>query len=103
MKKTIIQLSSLVSLVIVLMVSVQAHTSAKYRAQIPFDFNVGKLKLPAGDYFIEFGNPLSSERSLTIQDAKSLRTIIVLVTPKESTETNNVSKLVFNHYGDHYF
>jgi hypothetical protein len=103
MKKTIMQIGSLVGLVMVLMVAAQAQIATKYRAHIPFDFSVGKLNLEAGDYVIELTNSSSSTQILTIRNVKSGQAKVVLVTPEANDERLDVSKLVFNRYENQYF
>ncbi len=103
MKKTITQLCSLVGLVIGLMVSAQAQVSTQYRAHIPFDFSVGNLNLPAGDYDIGLAGSSTNQTTLTIRQTQSGGGKFVSVIPNEANRMLDVSKLVFNHYENQYF
>lgn len=81
--------------------SANAQLSNPIRAKIPFDFNVGDKKLPAGDYTFSRLSGFSSRNLMLVSsvDAStySLTFGAQLLTPK------NESTLVFHKYVDQYF
>ena len=66
---------------------------------MPFDFKVGGQTFQAGDYVLGLMNPTA----LTIRDMKSGNAKFISIMPRENNERLNVSKLVFNRYGDRYY
>src|SRR5215475_15864533 len=67
MKKPIISLIAAVSFAVALLATtLAAPFTVKIRAEIPFDFMVGKKRLPKGEYLIESLN----DSTLTIRNAK---------------------------------
>lgn len=103
MKKKVAQICLLVGLLVGLIISAQAQVGMRYRANIPFDFNVGNTNLPAGDYVIELTNQVSKQNFLTIRETKTRETKIVQVIPKGLNAKSKTSKLVFNRYDNQYF
>lgn len=85
-------------------VSAPAQTAGSQRvlANIPFDFNVGTKKLPAGKYTITVINPASDRKTLQIRSNDGRSTAITLTTAVMGTASEN-AKLVFHRYGDEYF
>src|SRR6266481_1637449 len=83
-------------------VSANAQLSNPIRAKIPFDFNVGENKLPAGEYtFSRLSGDYSKVISVSSADA---RAHVFQSTFEASIHTpKNESTLVFHKYGDHYF
>lgn len=72
MKRKALQICSLLSLVVTLaVVSVSAQTFTQYKAQIPFDFNIGGKTYQAGDYVVSVrnANTVSTAKVLLIKDA----------------------------------
>ena len=100
MKKQAFTMIALIVLVGSMAVAAQAQSSTRLVANIPFEFNVGNQKLPAGKYIVgvrEFGS-----RILQISCIDSHDRAVLLMIPA----TNNVqdhARLVFNRYGDSYF
>jgi hypothetical protein len=76
-----------------------APFTVKIRAEIPFDFNVGKKRLPKGEYLIE---SLNDTGILTIRHAKKGKAVTFNTIRSKPTNSPK-SKLVFNRYGDQYF
>ncbi len=103
MKKILMQICLTVGLVTGLIISAQAQMKTQYRAHVPFDFKVGGQVFQAGDYVLGLTNPSTDNRALTIRDIKSGNAKIILIIPRENNERLNVSKLVFNRYGDRYY
>lgn len=86
--KKLIQVLSFLSLVIVFsVVSAKAQSVKEYKAQIPYDFNIGQKSYKAGDYVIKVSDVSSSTVALTLQDDdnNNLQTILV-------RENGNVAK-----------
>lgn len=100
MKKTITLLAIAFSL---FFVSASANTSAvfgfKIKADIPFDFNVGKKKMPKGDYIIE---SVGDSGTVLIRKEKGGKAVNVMTVKDKHTDKHK-SRLVFRRYGDHYF
>jgi hypothetical protein len=101
MKKPIISLIAAVSLGVALLfaTTLAAPFTVKIRAEIPFDFMVGKKRLPKGEYLIE---SLNDSGTLTIRHAKKGKAVTFNTIRQKPTDSSK-SKLVFNRYGDQYF
>jgi hypothetical protein len=97
-----------ISLAIIMLVGVlaaaQAQTSSaqKMVANIPFTFNVGQTKLPAGKYTITVVNPSSDRKVLQIRNADGHSSAMIQTTSELRNAAEN-AKLVFHRYGDRYF
>jgi len=81
--------------------SANAQLSNPIRAKIPFDFNVGDKKLPAGEYTFSRLSGLSDNKVMSVSSRDASANVFqstfaasVLTAKKEST-------LVFHKYGDH--
>ena len=86
------------ALILVTTASAQSRTLA---AHIPFNFNVGDVKMSSGKYTVEM---LGSPTALVIRSAEdqkaAISLTIVAITPQD---LKRGGRLVFNHYGDEYF
>ncbi len=97
MKKLMMQSGLMVGLVIVLtVVSANAQTAVRYRAEIPFDFKIGQKTFPAGDYFINLAN----SNILSLEDAPGNNLLVKFVSPNETAEA---PKMIFTRYENQYF
>ena len=67
-------------------------------AEIPFDFHVANMTLPAGDYSVMQGAAPGTLRLRSNETGKS-----IYVVPAGRALDNGYAKLVFNRYGDNYF
>lgn len=78
-----------------------AATSFGFRikADIPFDFQVGKKKMPKGDYTIE---SVGQGGTVLIRREKGGKAVNVMTVVDKYTDKHK-SKLVFRRYGDQYF
>jgi hypothetical protein len=76
-----------------------APFTVRIRAEIPFDFNVGKKKLPKGEYLIE---SVGDSGTLAIRNADKGKSVVFNTIRSKPTDGNK-AKLVFNRYGDQYF
>lgn len=103
MKRHLNTLVAILILVGTLTVSAQAQTAGaqKVVANIPFAFNVGNTKLPAGKYSITVLNPSSDRKILQIRSTKGSSATVQ--TTAESGNISDDAKLVFHRYGDRYF
>ncbi len=99
MKKILMQICLAVGLVMGLTISAQAQMRTEYRAHVPFDFKVGGQAFQAGDYVLGLMNPTH----VTIREMKSGNAKFIFIMPRENNERLNVSKLVFNRYGERYY
>jgi hypothetical protein len=71
----------------------------RIKADIPFDFQVGKKKMPKGDYIIE---SVGSGGTVLIRREKGGKAVNVMTVIDKHTDKHK-SKLVFRRYGDQYF
>jgi biotin-(acetyl-CoA carboxylase) ligase len=106
MKRKVIKRLTMLSLVSMFslcaaVASANAQLSTPIKAKIPFDFNVGDKKLPAGEY--------TFSRLSAVSDNKVMLVLGVGVGVLQSTyeaevlTPKNKSTLVFHKYGDQYF
>ena len=95
---------AIIMLVGVLAAAAQAQISSarKMVANIPFTFNVGQTKLPAGKYTITVVNPSSDRKVLQIRNADGHSSAMIQTTSELRNAADN-AKLVFHRYGDRYF
>ncbi len=79
---------------------VYAQSSAKASFSIPFEFVVGNVTLPAGDYIVQYS---ARSTMLTITGAKGSPTVYALTKSLSGRAAPAQSKLVFNRYGAKHF
>ena len=108
MKKQVVRtltMLGLVSVAMVLMVGAAQGQSLgnRIRIDVPFDFNVGDNKLPAGEYTIGRAQPTSGDIVLQISNVDNLGDVFRLTNSAQSIEPKHVNTLVFHRYGDQYF
>jgi len=101
MKKNIINVAVTLFFLLTLGgVTCQAQTSNnQFRSYIPFQFNVGERKLPAGKYIIERINRLTSHEILVVRNANTGRSMFVPVSTTEG-KREEITQLVFHRYGE---
>jgi hypothetical protein len=69
------------------------------KANVPFEFRVGSVVMPAGEYVLE-----QSGRTLFVRGTEGPgRSIITLAHPAYRPAAQGPGKLVFNRYGNDYF
>jgi hypothetical protein len=83
----------------VLMVPATQAQSITVSAEIPFDFAVGEKWLPAGEYQVKPVN----ERVTLIQSQDARSSALAMTTAVNTGKPSDVTKLVFNRYGEQYF
>ncbi len=71
-----------------------------WKAEIPFDFAVGNTRLPAGEYEVK---PKSNSGVILIQGQDARSSAYAMTIVGQAGKPSDVSKLVFNRYGDQYF
>jgi hypothetical protein len=81
-------------------VTANAQSSVRVKAQIPFEFTVGNETLPAGEYMVRPAT--NNGEVLSVENAKTSVSSIRIATPiKPNGESN--ARLVFHRYGELYF
>src|SRR5579862_2707288 len=70
------------------------------QATIPFDFQIGKTHLPAGDYHLTYA---PSTKLLWLFEARTHKGAAILTIPVERNAASDTGMLKFNRYGDEYF
>src|SRR5262245_10126291 len=99
--KTMLQNAIKLSAVLmVLIVSAAAQTSAK--VTVPFAFKVGDKTLPAGEYRIEKVSPNFSEL-VALRDGNDARKVVLHGVREELLQSESHPRLVFHRYGNDYF
>lgn len=95
---------ALIVLAGIVAVGAQAQTSnsQKVVANIPFAFNVGQTRLPAGKYTLTVVNPSSDRKILQVRNANG-RSCAMIQTTTVLGNAAGDTKLVFHRYGDRYF
>ncbi len=83
--------------------SANAQLSNPVRAKIPFDFNVGEKKLPAGEYTFSRLSGFSDNKLMSVSGADASAHVFQSTFGAEVLTPKNKSTLVFNRYGDQYF
>ncbi|HQR36304.1 MAG TPA: hypothetical protein PLK30_26505 [Blastocatellia bacterium] len=73
--------------------------SFRIKADIPFDFQIGKKKMPKGDYIIESVN---DSGTVLIRKEKGGKAVNIMTIKDKHTDKHK-SKLMFRRYGDQYF
>ncbi len=82
------------------MAPLYAQSSATVRFQIPFEFVVSDLTLPAGDYDVEY---VAQSNLLSISSVSGKPTVMVITNPVSGNSSPAKSELIFNRYGAKYF
>ncbi len=77
-----------------------AQSSATARFDIPFEFVIGDITLPAGDYTVNY-----EVKTALLQIGKTGKSVsaIVLTGPTQSKEAADGTRLLFNRHGAKYF
>jgi hypothetical protein len=82
--------------------SAHAQNARNYRAEIPFDFSVGKESHRAGEYMVVVNNAHSSP-ILEIRQKGAANIQLAPASLGFNRSEKNVTKLVFTKYDDEYF
>ena len=81
--------------------SANAQLSIPIKAKIPFDFNVGNKKLPAGEYTFSRLSVVSDSKVMLVRGVGV--GVLQSTSEAEVLTPKNESTLVFHKYGDQYF
>ena len=108
MKTKVIKRLTMLSLVSVFslcaaVASANAQLSNPIRVNVPFDFNVGDKKLPAGKYTFGRLSGLSDTRVISVSGAETSAHVFQSAFTAYVLTPKNESTLVFHKYGDQYF
>ena len=83
--------------------SANAQLSIPIRAKIPFDFNVGEKKLPAGKYTFSRLSGFSDNKAMLVSSADARAHVFQSTFEARILKAKDDSTLVFHKYGDQYF
>jgi hypothetical protein len=83
--------------------SANAQLSNPIRAKIPFDFNVGDQKLPAGGYTFSRLSGISDTGVMSVSGADTSSHMFQSTLKASILTPKNQSTLIFHKYGDQYF
>jgi hypothetical protein len=78
-----------------------AQTEESLRATIPFEFRVGQVTLPAGEYDVTY-DALDAPNILTVRSQDGRHTALVLTEPIDAKAPTKGARLVFDRDGDAY-
>ena len=100
MKKQVLALVGVLSLVLAAGSAV-AQSDHEVRANVPFDFVVGKTTMPSGNYQIV---KLSMDsNNIMVRGFNTKGVTIAYAGPQDARQPSDRTKLVFHRYGDRYF
>ncbi len=97
-----------ISVVVVALIGLFAASTAKAQisrpliANIPFDFQVGKATLPAGEYVVSRVFPYSGQAVLRLRSEDGRAVAVVNMITMRSKAPDR-AKLIFHRYGSEYF
>jgi hypothetical protein len=103
-KQLYIMAATVILLTVCALAPAKARSSAcvSLKATIPFEFNIGKTTLPAGEYVITRTNRTSDQSVLQFR-SKDGRARTVVQMHATIGKASEAAKLVFNRYGAQYF
>ncbi len=102
MKKQAMRIFAVLSFLFTLTVgSAYAQIASPAKANIPFDFHVGKKVLPAGEYKV--GKPHNQQSTVAVYGMKGQGSAVSLAGSIQTGKAPQTTKLVFRRYGDQYF
>ncbi len=85
-------------------ISVGAASTARAEsvvAKVPFDFIVGNMRLPAGEYVVTETSPGSAVLAITSADGRDVA--LMLTIPSSPVAPAAPPQLVFKKFSNHYF
>ncbi len=96
MKRTMMKLTAALALAVTFgIATASAQTNSNLRADVPFNFTVGKTALPAGDCAVVIADKVA--RIACADDQTGI------VGQEARNDAPATAKLVFHKYGDQYF
>ena len=104
MKRHVYNVIALMVMVGSMALAAQAQSSGRVQliANIPFDFQVGNKKLPAGEYTVVQVNPASDNAVVQLRSKDGSASALVQMSAAMGRAEKS-AKLIFNRYGDNYF
>src|ERR1700738_2708638 len=108
MKRNVIKRLTMLSLVSMFTIcaavaSANAQLSTPIRAKVPFDFNVGDKKLPAGEYTFSRLSGVSDNKVMSVSSADASAHVFQPILGARVLTPKNDATLVFHKHGDQYF
>jgi len=100
MKKQVLSAVAMLSLLVTLMMVGYAAPAGRISVNIPFDFMVGKTKLPAGQYIVQGTN---TQGVLQISSTDRKANVLAVTSSGKADAGESKARLDFNRYGDQYF
>src|SRR5215469_1415485 len=97
MNKTILTMVFTIAATLILVTAASAQ-NWRLAADIPFDFNMGDVKMTSGKYTVQ----LNGNTTLLIQSADNQKSVFTLSNAGVTRDPRS-SRLVFQVYGDRYF
>jgi len=76
---------------------------AEVRFNVPFDFTVGKVTLPAGSYSVSRIGSIQTHLQLKNKDSKEGAVAPINYVELNPGQVSDASKLIFHRYGNQYF
>ena len=97
------QIVSLLGVLALLLVAACANAQGvNVKANVPFDFTIGKSSLPAGAYNIQ-SLATATGSVLAIRGENAAKNMLASANNAETLNPSPNSRLVFHRYGDQYF
>ncbi|PYY19876.1 MAG: hypothetical protein DMG60_02495 [Acidobacteria bacterium] len=97
------QIVSLLGVLALLLVAACANAQGvNVKANVPFDFTIGKSSLPAGAYSIQ-SLATATGSVLAIRGENAAKNMLASANSAETLNPSPNSRLVFHRYGDQYF
>src|SRR4051794_128032 len=100
MKKQVLSIVSMLSLLLTLAIAGSANSSGSFKVNIPFDFTVGKTQLKAGSYIVD-SNRIQDVPQIINEESRT--SIFVSTFGGKSSSKPSRAKLVFHRYEGQYF
>ncbi len=96
MKRTMMKLTAALALAVTFgIATANAQTNSNLRADVPFNFSVGKTAIPAGDCGVVIASKVAR---ISCADGQA-----GIVGQEARQDATGTAKLVFHKYGDQYF
>lgn len=106
MKKQALKAIAMLMLIVTIafvtaVISANAQTGLKLKANVPFEFIVGDHKLPAGEYIVNAISTQDAATGIMMRNADDSAHAVRLVNPKQGRAS--AARLVFHRYGNRYY
>ncbi|MEO8042124.1 MAG: hypothetical protein ABI646_05910 [Acidobacteriota bacterium] len=100
MNTTFTKIAFLVAIVVMLAAS--AHAQNGFRANVPFDFNIGAKSYKAGVYLLSKVSSASDSPAMVLRDSQGGNSYAMMPTNSSYSEVEPAT-LTFRRYNDRYF